>query len=173
MATSPLRTLFITEGILKVLGGAIFFFSPSTILQQLQEPPYGLSSLSLVQSLGIQTIAFSIPLFLAARRDEASLKSRKIVYWALLGREGFLALGLLGQIGWNYFVPGWAKSSIEVEYGEARALEEGYGRVNNRREDLALHLKYLRRGLWLWILELVPFVVGRIWVLKWKAHWFR
>ncbi|KAJ4305885.1 hypothetical protein N0V90_001418 [Kalmusia sp. IMI 367209] len=65
----PLRTLFLTEAILKVIGGTIFLFAPSTILKNLSFPPYSMLSTSLIRNLGTQTLAFSIPLFLAARTD--------------------------------------------------------------------------------------------------------
>ncbi|ORY01826.1 hypothetical protein BCR34DRAFT_574610 [Clohesyomyces aquaticus] len=169
---SPLPPLLLTEAILKLIGGSIFFISPTTILKNLHSPPYPLSSISLIQSLGTQTIAFSIPLFLAARADSASVKSRRIVYWAVLGREGLLGAGLLAQIGWSW-VGEWKRGKERSGDGEFKALEEG--RAAEKRwgvEDENLAATILRRGLWMWVAELVPFVVGRMWILRYRREWF-
>lgn len=173
---SPLPALFLTEAVLKVIGGSIFFFSPATILRNLVFPPFSKASLSLIKSLGTQTIAFSIPLFLAARSDPASVKSRRIVYWTILGREGLLGLGLLAQIGWIHF-KGWREErsiSDDATIGEReRLLEEGLRRdVEGEKEDRVMESRRLRKGLWLWIAELVPFVVARIWILQRRMEWF-
>lgn len=163
---SPLATLFLTEAILKVIGGSIFFISPSTILKNLQSPPYPPISLCLIRSLGTQTIAFSIPLFLAARSEG---KSKRIVYWTLLGREGLLGLGLLAQVGWSYFSE-WREQHEEVD---VKALEEGFAaEKRGQKEDEQLEVLKLRKGIWLWTAELVPFIVGRIWILKQREAWF-
>jgi len=190
-SNSPLPALFKTEGILKVLGGSVFLFSPTLILQNLTSSPYPSSSLSLVQTVGTQTLAFSIPLFLASRADIASVKSRKIVYYALLAREGFLGLGLLGQLGMSYArewrrsgnKPGPKRSTKERLLALARkpASDEfimpgGWG-AEEDSEDMKVLLEReaqerLRRGLWLWVAELVPFVVGRLWILSYRENWF-
>ncbi|KAF2475102.1 uncharacterized protein BDR25DRAFT_310557 [Lindgomyces ingoldianus] len=169
---SPLRTLFLTEAVLKVMGGSIFFFAPSTILKNLSEPPYPVTSLSLIQALGTQTLAFSIPLFLAARIDSTSIKSRRIVYYTLLGREALLAFGLLAQIGWSY-LRGW-RGGRRDSIRSVEELEEGL--VSDRRgtkEDEKKALEMLRRGLWLWVAEVAPFVVGRMWILGFRKEWFK
>ncbi|KAF2262961.1 hypothetical protein CC78DRAFT_569372 [Lojkania enalia] len=176
MSASPLPTLFLIEAVLKVIGGSIFYFSPSTILKQLQVPPYPQTSLSLIQSLGTQTLAFSIPLFLTARSDEKSCGCRRLVYWMMLGREGLLAAGLLGQIGWSY-VTEWGsgdREGVGRKKGEkdARRLEEGM-KISGSEEGVEEEaVQKLRRGLWLWVVELTPFVLGRIWVLGWRGEWF-
>lgn len=91
---SPLHSLFLTEAILKVLGGATFILFPSAISKNLAAPPYTTLSTSLIRSLGTQTIAFSIPLFLAARSGTLGKEGRRSVYWTVLAREGFLIMGL-------------------------------------------------------------------------------
>lgn len=190
VSNSPLPKLFITEAILKVLGGSLFFFSPSLILKNLASPPYPASSLSLIQSLGTQTLAFSIPLFLAARTDATSVKSRRIVYCALLAREGFLGLGLLGQLGVSYAREWWrgsnqpgprrTKKERLMALARAQPTNAGYvmpGGWEEEGEDMKVLMEReeaerLRRGLWLWVAELVPFVVGRVWILSSKGQWF-
>ncbi|KAF2710185.1 hypothetical protein K504DRAFT_501457 [Pleomassaria siparia CBS 279.74] len=195
ISNSPLPKLFIAEGILKVLGGSIFFFSPTLILKNLAAPPYNASSLSLIQSMGTQTLAFSIPLFLAARGDFASAKSRKIVYCALLAREGFLGLGLLGQLGLSYAKEWWRGGFVgSAEAGPRRTTKERLmalarsapstgdfvmpgGWEEEEGEDVKVLLEReeqerLRCGLWLWVAELAPFVIGRAWILSSKGSWF-
>ena len=166
---SSLRTLFLTEGVLKVIGGAIFVFSPSSVLKSLTFAPYSVTSEALVRNFGTQTLAFSIPLFLAARSDTASVKSRKLVYWTLLAREGLLALGLLAQIGASYVRQRFETANEEVDIG---AIEEGRaGTVRELREDKMVGSTKLKGGMWLWVAELTPFVVGRLWILT-KSDWF-
>lgn len=165
--TSRLRTLFLTEAFLKLLGGAIFILSHTTILKKLAFPPYDSLSVSLIRNLGTQTIAFSIPLFLAARRDAVSVGSRRIVYWTLLAREGCLMVGILGQMGWA-----WLQGDGD-EDGVDRAVEEGL--VQKQRdevEDRGLQRHRLAKGMAWWVAELLPFVVGRLWVLGSRRTWF-
>lgn len=160
--SSPLRALFLTEAALKLIGGSIFLFAPTTVLKNLTSSPYPPSSVALVRNFGTLTLAFSVPLFLAARQDAASVKSRRIVYWGLLAREGFLAVGLVGQIVWS-----WAPE--EKDDMGARALEEG---LVEEKEGESAELRRLKRGLWVWVVELVPFVIGRAWVLQRRGQWF-
>lgn len=163
---SPLRTLLLTEGILKLISGTIFILSPSTILKNLTSTPYSPVSTSLIRAFGTQTLAFTIPLLLAARGDTRSLGSRKIVYWACLAREGFLTVGLLGSM----LALRWERTGRELN---ERAAEEG--RVTEKRgreEDEAEGKRKLLHGMWLWVAELVPFVVGRACILGWRSDWF-
>lgn len=99
-----------------------------------------------------------------------------MVYWTLLGREGLLALGLLAQIGWSHFLDWRArKNGVEEEdrEKESRLLEEGFGAERRARaEDENRAVKILRKGMWLWVVELVPFIVGRVWLLQRKGQWF-
>lgn len=103
MTSSPLRRLFLIEGVLKVLGGLSFLVLPEYYLTQALPitgvPPIAPSSITLFQSIGSQTIAFSIPLFLASRQTPEAIASRRIVYWALLARESFLFASILLQEG--------------------------------------------------------------------------
>jgi hypothetical protein len=145
-STSPVPTLFLTEALLKVAGGLYFLLSPSTILSLTSTPPFPASSLSLIQHLGSQTIAFSIPLFLAARNTPQAVASRRIVYWAVLGREGLLMATLLWQI-WGF-------------RGDGEGKKRGHGEGG-----------FTEKGLWRWVGELAPFVVGRAWVLGWRGSW--
>ncbi|KAF2809434.1 uncharacterized protein BDZ99DRAFT_28486 [Mytilinidion resinicola] len=136
---SPLPSLFLAEALLKVAGGAYFLLSPTTILTLTSTPPFPASARMLIQHLGSQTLAFSVPLFLAARSTPRAVASRRIVYWAVLAREGFLMGTLLWQI-WGF---------------------------DGGREG-----EFTREGLWRWVAELAPFVVGRVWVLGWRGEWF-
>lgn len=167
---SPLRTLFFAEAVLKLIGGAIFIISPTTILKNLTLSPYSSISTTLVRSLGTQTLAFSIPLFLAARKDRASAGSRRVVYWALLAREGFLMAGLVGQAGALYL---WGDQPSGKESADPRAVEEGLAREElSVVEDRKLEQRILTQGIRLWVAELVPFVAARMWVLGWRQNWF-
>jgi hypothetical protein len=164
---SSLRTLFLAEAILKVFGGAIFIIFPSGILRNLTVPPYNPLCTLLVRCLGTQTIAFSVPLFLGARSDTLSREARKMVYWSVLAREGFLIVGLLGGAAGGWF--GGSRKRLEME----RSLEEGKMReVRIDEEDMAVEESRLRRGVCFWVAELVPFVAGRVWILTQKKEWF-
>ncbi|KAF1951197.1 hypothetical protein CC80DRAFT_539095 [Byssothecium circinans] len=171
---SPLPTLFLTEAVLKVLAGATFLLFPTSILQNLSPEPFSPSSLALVRSFGTQTIAFGIPLFLTARADAGT---RRLVYATLLAREGFLAVGLLGQVAGLYFgvgrEGGGSGGEGEVEGQRERLLEEGrVGKERDGVEDRRVGEEMLRRGLGVWVVEVLPFVVGRVWVLGWRGEWF-
>jgi len=204
ISNSMLPKLMITEGILKVLSGSLFFVSPVIILKNLLSPstsatapsPYPALSLSLIQSFGTQTLAFSIPLFLAARSDANSVRSRKIVYLSLLAHESFLGLGLLGQLGFSYGSEWWkhgfkpspnasgGKTSTRKErlmaLARAKPTSGGYvmpGGWEEEGEDAKVvkdreEQEKLRYGLWLWVAELMPFVLGRVWILRYKPGWF-
>ena len=168
MPSSPLHTLFLTEAILKILGGATFILFPSSILKNLIAPPYTPALTLLVRCLGTQTLAFSIPLFLAARSHGLGKEGRRLVYWSVLAREGFLMIGLLGGIA-GIWSRGRAQDGLRVE----RSLEEGKGGESRAaEEDQAVEQRMLQRGSWLWVAELVPFVVGRVWILTQKEEWF-
>ena len=168
---SPLRNLFLTEAILKVLGGASFILFPTTILKNLVAPPHTQISILLIRSLGTQTIAFSVPLFLAVRSwGGLSKEARRLVYWTLLAREGFLMCGFLGAIGTIGFS---GRGSGSDKDSAERELEEGKARdLRIAAEDEVVQQRRLRKGLWLWVAELVPFVVGRVWILTQKEEWF-
>lgn len=170
----PLQNLFLVEAVLKVMGGSIFFFSPTTILKNLTSAPFSATSISLIRSLGTQTVAFSIPLFLVSWNIGrlGSRSSRKLVYWTLLAREGFLALGILAQIAASHFKE-LSRRGETSEGADAAALEEGL--VKDRRgeeEDALVEERRLRKGLWYWVAELMPFVVGRLWILRRREDWF-
>lgn len=98
---SPLGRLFLIEGVLKVLGGLSFLVLPEYYLTKALPitPPITPSSMSLFQNIGSQTLAFSVPLFLASRETPEAVASRRIVYWAILARETFLAVSILLQKG--------------------------------------------------------------------------
>lgn len=101
MNPSPLGRLFFIEGILKVLGGLSFLVLPEYYLTKALPiiAPITPSSISLFQSIGSQTLAFSVPLFLASRETPDAVASRRIVYWMMLARESFLAASILLQKG--------------------------------------------------------------------------
>jgi hypothetical protein len=194
---SPLPTLFLTEAILKVIGGSIFFFNPTFVLKKhiTASPPYATSpaALTMIRLLGTQTIAFSIPLFLASRGDKDSVRSRMIVYWALLAREGCLGAGALVMafeglgLGW-WGRKGEGKVKVE-EIGKSKRRDDGEGREagkvvkdglagesrgrgRGREEDEVLERRKLRRAMWIWVAELAPFVVGRLWIMRYRPEWF-
>ena len=94
------------------------------------------------------------------------------MYWAVLAREGFLAAGLLGQIAWSY-VGRERMDDLKRGNEDVKELEEGLGSVRRgKEEDEELSRRKLRVGLWVWMAELAPFVVGRLWILKMRGEWF-
>ncbi|KAF2644010.1 hypothetical protein P280DRAFT_504901 [Massarina eburnea CBS 473.64] len=165
--SSPLPPLFQTEAILKLLSGATFLLLPTTILKNLTTAPYPAPSVALVRIFGSQTLAFSIPLFLAAREGA---EARRLVYWTLLAREGFLGAALVGQLVGSY--GGEGEGGREGEERD-RLLEEGSLGGRDGEEDRRVGVGRLRCGVWGWmVVEVVPFVLGRGWVLGWKGDWF-
>lgn len=62
---------------------------------------------------------------------------------------------------------------MEGDAGRVKALEgfvvKGAG---SRDESKEKEERRLRRGMWLWVAELVPFIVGRAWVLGARPEWF-
>ncbi|PVI04689.1 hypothetical protein DM02DRAFT_668889 [Periconia macrospinosa] len=172
----PLTTLFLTEGTLKLISGFTFILSPHSILKNLypsspspsQHPSYPPVSVALTRIFGSQTIAFSIPLFFAARADK---RIKKLVYLTMLAREGCLAAILLGQLTIGYFWEGKGEGVGTVEGGD-RILEEGrVGEVKGEGVRREMESVALRRGLWVWLAEVAPFVVARVAVLGWGS-WF-
>ena len=96
-----------------------------------------------------------------------SVGSRRIVYWTLLAREGCLMVGILGQMGWA-----WMQGDGD-EDGVDRAVEEGLVRKKRDEvEDRRLQRHRMVKGMAWWVAELVPFVVGRLWVLGLRRTWF-
>jgi hypothetical protein len=86
----------------------------------------------------------------------------------VLAREGFLMAGLLGAIATS-----WASNHSENALSIERELEEGKRQMVRAEEaDKVSEEKKLRRGLWLWIAELAPFVVARLWILTQREEWF-
>ena len=76
-------------------------------------------------------------------------------------------VGILGQLGWA-----WLQGDRD-ENEVARAVEEGL--VQKKRdevEDRELEKRKLAVGMAWWVVELLPFVVGRLWVLSSRRRWF-
>lgn len=161
----PLCTLLLAEAALKFFSGTFFLVSPSTILSRFSLPPHAPVATLLTRLLGTQTLAFAVPLFLAGRMDVGG-RGVRVVYWACLARETFLTVGLVGSmIGMWVGEKGEGVDERDIEEGQA-------GEKRGRVEDRVAARRMLVRGMGWWVAELVPFVVGRAWVLGWKGAWF-
>ncbi|KAH9885885.1 hypothetical protein F4778DRAFT_488700 [Xylariomycetidae sp. FL2044] len=136
---SPLRTLLLTEGVLKFVGGLMFIVSPQTPLSVAIKNPIPPSSLLLVRLLGTQTFTLGIPMLLASRRTQAAVASRRIVYWTVFARDATL----LAMLAVQYWLG-----------------------------DKDQPLGFTRAGLQAWMMEILPFAFGHLWILTQKPQWF-
>ncbi|KAK7185132.1 hypothetical protein DPSP01_000753 [Paraphaeosphaeria sporulosa] len=169
--SSPMRTLLLTEATLKLLSGTLFLVSPSAVLARLSPPPHTRVPTLLIRLLGTQTLAFAVPLFLAAGADMSG-PTRRVVYWACLARETFLAVGLVGMMARLYLDEG-GRGEGGWEGVDERSVEEGMaGEKRGMVDDARAEGWVLFKGMGWWVGELVPFVVGRAWVLGWRGAWF-
>jgi hypothetical protein len=99
-SSSPIRGLFITEGLMKLAGGLIFIGSPRTILAMAMPPPIPSSSLLLTRMLGTQTFTLGISMLLASSNAPAAVASRRVVYWTIFARDATLVAAL----GWQLWL---------------------------------------------------------------------
>ncbi|KAI1374810.1 hypothetical protein F4677DRAFT_156981 [Hypoxylon crocopeplum] len=95
---SPLRTLFLIEGFMKLAGGLMFMISPETPLTVAVAAPIPPAALLLTRLLGTQTFTLGISMLLASARTPAAQSSRRIVYWTIFARDATLATALALQL---------------------------------------------------------------------------
>ncbi|KAI2616257.1 hypothetical protein GGR54DRAFT_610163 [Hypoxylon sp. NC1633] len=111
---SPMRTLFLIEGVMKLAGGLMFILSPKTPLGVAVAEPIPASALLLTRLLGTQTLTLGITLLLASARTPAAVSSRRIVYWTVFARDATLATVLAAQLcfGQNMDVLGFTPAGL-------------------------------------------------------------
>ncbi|KAI1214339.1 uncharacterized protein F4807DRAFT_122660 [Annulohypoxylon truncatum] len=97
-STSPLRLLFLTEGVMKLAGGLVFMISPQTPLSVAVAAPIPPSALLLTRLLGTQTFTLGISMLLASTRTSKAVSSRRIVYWTIFARDATLVTVLALQL---------------------------------------------------------------------------
>ncbi|KAI1488577.1 hypothetical protein F5X96DRAFT_671513 [Biscogniauxia mediterranea] len=95
---SPLRTLFLTEGLMKLAGGLVFIASPQTPLAVAVAPPIPSSAMLLTRLLGTQTLILGVSLLLASARSARAVASRRVVYWTVFARDATLLTVLTLQL---------------------------------------------------------------------------
>ncbi|KAI1389160.1 uncharacterized protein F4822DRAFT_271141 [Hypoxylon trugodes] len=96
--SSPMRSLFLTEGVLKLIGGSIFMISPQTPLSVAVGAPIPPSALLLTRLLGTQTFTLGLSMLLASSRTPKAVPSRRIVYWTIFARDATLITVLALQL---------------------------------------------------------------------------
>ncbi|KAL7623697.1 hypothetical protein AAE478_005249 [Parahypoxylon ruwenzoriense] len=96
--TSSLRSLFLTEGIMKLAGGLMFLVSPQTPLSVAVGVSIPGSTLLLTRLLGTQTFTLGISMLLASAPTPTAVASRRIVYWTVFARDATLVTMLALQL---------------------------------------------------------------------------
>ncbi|KAK6955055.1 hypothetical protein Daesc_002685 [Daldinia eschscholtzii] len=96
--TSPLRSLFLVEGLMKLAGGLVFIVSPQTPLSVAVAAPIPPSALLLSRLLGTQTFTLGISMLLASAKTPKAASSRRIVYWTVFARDATLVVVLALQL---------------------------------------------------------------------------
>ncbi|KAI4859357.1 hypothetical protein F4820DRAFT_168664 [Hypoxylon rubiginosum] len=94
---SPLRSLFITEGLMKLAGGLMFIISPQTPLSGAVALPMPPATLLLTRLLGTQTFTLGISMLLASAKTPTAVSSRRVVYWTVFARDATLVTVLALQ----------------------------------------------------------------------------
>ncbi|KAI2465598.1 hypothetical protein F4781DRAFT_18147 [Annulohypoxylon bovei var. microspora] len=97
-SASPLRLLFLNEGVMKLAGGLIFIVSPQTPLSVAVAAPIPPSALLLTRLLGTQTLTLGISMLLASARTPKAVSSRRVVYWTVFARDATLVTVLALQL---------------------------------------------------------------------------
>ncbi|KAI0599476.1 hypothetical protein F4775DRAFT_550023 [Biscogniauxia sp. FL1348] len=97
---SPLRAMFLTEGLMKLAGGLIFIASPQIPLAVAVAPPMPSSAMLLTRLLGTQTLTLGVALLLASAPSARAVGSRRLVYWTVFARDATLLTVLALQL-WN------------------------------------------------------------------------
>ncbi|KAI1656545.1 hypothetical protein F4813DRAFT_363591 [Daldinia decipiens] len=95
---SPLRSLILVEGIMKLAGGLVFIISPQTPLSVAVAAPIPPSALLLSRLLGTQTFTLGISMLLASTKAPKAAASRRIVYWTVFARDATLVTVLALQL---------------------------------------------------------------------------
>ncbi|OTB08922.1 hypothetical protein M426DRAFT_316222 [Hypoxylon sp. CI-4A] len=117
---SPLRSLFLTEGVMKLSMGLVFMISPKTPLSIAVADPIPPSALLLTRLLGTQTLTLGISMLLASAKTPAAISSRRIVYWTVFARDATLATMLALQLwfGENNDVLGFTPKGLRAWFTE-------------------------------------------------------
>ncbi|KAI8960587.1 hypothetical protein F5Y11DRAFT_261774 [Daldinia sp. FL1419] len=112
--TSPLRSLFLIEGVMKLAGGLVFVVSPQTPLSVAVAVPIPPSALLLSRLLGTQTLTLGISMLLASAKTPRAVSSRRIVYWTVFARDASLMTVLALQLwfGDNTDVMGFSPKGL-------------------------------------------------------------
>ncbi|KAI1135785.1 hypothetical protein F5Y05DRAFT_415785 [Hypoxylon sp. FL0543] len=95
---SPLRPLFLIEGVMKLAGGLMFMVSPQTPLAVAVAAPIPPSALLLTRLLGTQTFTLGVSMLLASAKTPQAVSSRRVVYWTVFVRDATLATVLALQL---------------------------------------------------------------------------
>ncbi|KAI1471944.1 uncharacterized protein F4812DRAFT_200111 [Daldinia caldariorum] len=119
-AKSPLRSLFLIEGLMKLAGGLVFILSPQTPLSVAVAAPIPPIALLLSRLLGTQTFTLGISMLLASARTPTAASSRRIVYWTVFARDATLATVLALQLwlGDNADVLGFSPNGLRAWLAE-------------------------------------------------------
>ncbi|KAI0180730.1 hypothetical protein GGR52DRAFT_2859 [Hypoxylon sp. FL1284] len=94
---SPSRSLFLTEGVMKLAMGLVFVISPHTPLSGAVALPMPPAALLLTRLLGTQTFTLGVSMLLASAKTPAATSSRRVVYWTVFARDATLVTVLAMQ----------------------------------------------------------------------------
>ncbi|KAI1101400.1 hypothetical protein F4804DRAFT_316026 [Jackrogersella minutella] len=97
-SASPLRMLFLIEGIMKLAGGLVFIISPQTPLSVAVAAPIPPSALFLTRLLGTQTFTLGVSMLHASARTPKAVASRRIIYWTIFVRDVTLVTVAASQL---------------------------------------------------------------------------
>ncbi|KAI6091711.1 hypothetical protein F4821DRAFT_225420 [Hypoxylon rubiginosum] len=101
-SASPLRSLFLTEGVMKLAGGLMFIVSPQTPLSVAVALPIPPAALLLTRLLGTQTFTLGVSMLLASANTPTAVASRRVVYWTVFARDATLVAVLASQYWFGY-----------------------------------------------------------------------
>ncbi|KAI1401952.1 hypothetical protein F4819DRAFT_303129 [Hypoxylon fuscum] len=118
--TSPMRSLFLTEGVMKLAGGLVFMISPQTPLTGAVAAPIPPAALLLTRLLGTQTFTLGISMLLASAKSPTAVSSRRIVYWTVFARDATLVtvLALQYWFGGNDSALGFSRKGLRAWLAE-------------------------------------------------------
>lgn len=140
-AINPLPGLLATEGVLKLIGGFIFIFSPQRVLSLVMPAPIPSSALLLVRMLGTQTATLGVCLLLTSPTTSTAVMSRRIAYWTVFIRDA----SLIAVLGWRLLLGdvdqplGLTRRGLQIWISELTPFMFGHLWV------------LLRRPHWFWI----------------------
>ncbi|KAI1760619.1 hypothetical protein GGR53DRAFT_509025 [Hypoxylon sp. FL1150] len=111
---SPLRSSFVTEGVMKLAMGLVFVISPQTPLSGAVAPPIPPAALLLTRLLGTQTFTLGVSMLLASANTPTAVASRRVVYWTVFARDVTLVAVLASQywFGDNTSVLGFSPKGL-------------------------------------------------------------